>query len=500
MSSAPPRSRRNVTSPLRDLHHATPPMRGVRALLLPLLTALIPGSAQLVAGHRMMGKIGIRVWLVTVLAGLVALGTLIWNRGFVVDMMSQTWPVFFVSLGAFTLALGWAVLFADAWRLGLSWRPRVLSGLLSSMLTICLVVATSGPLIYAGQLLTAHHRMIGSVFAAGDSSKPVEGRYNLLLIGGDAGSGREGLRNDTNILLSIDAATGRVIQIGIPRNLERAPFPASSPMAKEHPDGFRYAADDRKLNAVYRWGHEHPELYPGKADPGAEAVKDAVSGITGLSVQFYALVDMAGFESMINALGGVEIDVRKRVPKASTTDRKATEYIEPGRQRLDGADALWFARSRFDSSDYERMARQRCVVQAAMNQIDPATILTRYSQIAGSSSNLITTDVTQGQLGDLGSLGLKARGQETVNLQLTPPLVNTGKPDYDEIHELVANALLDAAKPAQVAPPSDAGDAGDTGGTGSTGGGGAGGGAGDDEATTGENANDTEPDVVCTAG
>ena len=60
---------------------------------------------------------------------------------------------------------------------------------------------------------------------------------------------------------------------------------------------------------------------------------------------------------------------------------------------MDGGTALWFARSRRDSNDYERMARQRCVMSAMLKQIDPQTVLTNFQSLASASAETIWTDV-----------------------------------------------------------------------------------------------------------
>ena len=69
-------------------------------------------------------------------------------------------------------------------------------------------------------------------------------------------------------------------------------------------------------------------------------------------------------------------------------------YVEAGKNRhLDGREALWFARSRSDSSDYDRIARQKCVMTAMLNQLDPVTVLTKFNKIASASKRMVATDI-----------------------------------------------------------------------------------------------------------
>lgn len=444
------RPSRPLSSPVR--HPAALPYgaRARRAIALILLTLFIPGSAQLAAGNRSLGRLAFRFSLVVLLVTIIGLVTYFLTPTVFFSALTQTWPLLIIVMGIFIVAIGWAALFVDSWRLALAGRPPWWSGGLASILTVALIAGTAGPLVYLGQLLTAHRQVIGQVFDSGTVTKPTKGRFNVLLIGGDAGAGRTSLRNDTMILLSVDADTGQAVQIGIPRNLERTFFPPTSPMAAEFPDGFVYPDGDPKLYAVYRYAAERPTLYPGKKDPGAAAVVDAVSYITGLTVQYHILVDMAGFEALIDALGGVQIQVNKRVPKATTVDKSISAWIEPGAQKMDGETALWFARSRVGANDYERMARQRCVIDAAMNQLDPATVVRRYTEIARTSPDLVRTDIPQRQLATFSDIALKMRGKPIVNLPLTPPEINTGNPDFGKIRRLVREAI---AQPAQAAAP-----------------------------------------------
>ncbi|GAB2685812.1 hypothetical protein GCM10027194_19390 [Thalassiella azotivora] len=439
-------------------------MRSRRAFWLVAMTLVLPGSAQVVAGDRRLGRLGLRVFLgVLAAAALVAL--LVWlDRSVVFGLLTHPFALLLLVVVLVAMGLLWAVLFLDAWRLARPGRlgPRARKALTG--VTAVMVLVTSGPLLYGGYLVSAQRDLVVDVFGGGARADAVDGRYNVLLMGGDAGEDRLGLRNDTNILVSVDADTGAAVQVGIPRNLVGAPFPADSPLAAQFPDGF--TADEGYFNAVYKYGSEHPELFGDAKDPGAEAVKDAVEGVTGLEVQYYALIDLRGFEQLIDAMGGIEVDVQQRVPKAAVTARRATAWIEPGRQRLNGHDALWFARSRFESSDYERMTRQRCVMSAMLAQLDPQTLLLRFQDVAAASPQAVSTDIPQSHLGDFVDLALEARGRTITSVQLVPPAVDTGDPDFDVTRQMVADAVA-----ASEAAGEDGAGSADDGGSGSAAGG-----------------------------
>ena len=113
-------------------------------------------------------------------------------------------------------------------------------------------------------------------------------------------------------------------------------------------------------------------------------MRDAAEGVLGLTIQYYVLIDMQGFSQLIDALGGIDITVAERVPLGSNhyddgSPAPAIGYIEAGPQRMNGETALWYARSRYATTDYVRMARQREVQEAIIAQANPANVLTNFS-------------------------------------------------------------------------------------------------------------------------
>jgi anionic cell wall polymer biosynthesis LytR-Cps2A-Psr (LCP) family protein len=149
---------------------------------------------------------------------------------------------------------------------------------------------------------------------------------------------------------------------------------------------------------------------------------------------------MNGFRALIDALGGLEITVIRRTPIGGGTSA-VSDYIEPGRQRLDGYRALWYARSREGSSNYERMARQRCVMSAMADQIDPRTLALRFGDIAAASTGVLRTDIPQSELGNFAELALKTRAQKITGVNFVPPLIQPWDFDQEEMHGMVEDAL-----------------------------------------------------------
>ena len=75
-----------------------------------------------------------------------------------------------------------------------------------------------------------------------------------------------------------------------------------------------------------------------------------------------------------------------------------TGYIKPGKRKLNGFETLWFARSRMAADDYSRMARQKCVLNAMLQQLSPQTVVSKFDKIAKASEALITTDLPRGEV------------------------------------------------------------------------------------------------------
>ena len=226
-------------------------------------------------------------------------------------------------------------------------------------------------------------------------------RLNILMLGGDAGPNRTGTRTDTVILASIDTKTGNTTLFSLPRNTGRMPFPADSPLHKYYPNGFTSGDGNNAeyfLNAMYdNLPANVPKDVLGPTDDlGADALKLSVGQALGLPVDYYMLINLRGFTKLINALGGVTLNINTYIPIGGNTDLgiPPEDYLKPGpNQHLDGRSALWYARGRYGSNDYARMERQRCVINAIIKQANPTTMLTRYEDIAKAGKDIVRTDI-----------------------------------------------------------------------------------------------------------
>jgi LCP family protein required for cell wall assembly len=413
-----------------------------------LMTVVLPGSAQLVAGRKDVGRIALRVWLgcigsvvLLALVGLVSHSFLFW-------FFTNTFILGLIRFGLMVMAIGWAYLFVDAWRLGdpLALRQKQRLAMVGINGVLCFSVA--GSLLFASHVVGVQKDFIGSMFGASKVTTAHDGRYNILLLGGDSGADRWGLRPDSLTVASIDENTGKTVLFGLPRNMLNFPFAKGSIMAEQFPHGYD-CGSQCELNSLATWAGDHKSLFKGVANPGVEATSEAVEGITGLKVNYYAMVNLAGFRKFVQAVGGVTLHVRDRIPIGGIGS-PISGYIEPGTRKLDGYQALWFARSRVAADDYSRMARQKCVMNAMLQQLSPQVVVTKFEKIAKASEALLTTNLPASQLGSFMQLAMKARSQPVRTVSFVPPMINTGKPDIALIQKSVKKAIAGGKASAKV--------------------------------------------------
>ena len=416
-----------------------------RAWWLIGLNLLIPGSAQVLAGNRRLGRFGLAATIVTwVLLAVVIVVNLV-AKNLLYSALTNSWALL---AGQFMLVLYaalWIVLTLDTLRLTRLVKVRPSARPIVATLALIGLVATAGTAGYSVYLAGVTRGALDQVFAEGPPADPINGRYTVMLLGGDAGADRTGLRPDSISVASIEAATGKTTIFGIPRNLEQVPFADGSPLYGPFPNGYN-CGDDCLISYLYTYGQEHPELYPDAekqgSQPGIEATRDAVEGVLGIQIQYYALIDMKGFSSLIDALGGITIEVKKRLPIEGGIDANGQpthvkSWIEPGVQKMDGYTALWYARSRHGTSDYDRMKRQRDVQAAVLEQFQPSVVLLRFQSVAEAGSRIVKTDIPQRMLGQFVELAGKARDHELNRVELVPPLVDVVYPNFSDIHAIV---------------------------------------------------------------
>ena len=431
-----------------------------RAWTLMGLGLVIPGSAQAIHGlgaNRRFGRRGVKIWIGLLILLIIAIVLFLVFRNAVIGFFTTSWVLKVLAVLVFALGTLWTILALDTILMA---RPKSLGakhGIVFTVVALILTVALAVGTFGAGRAIWVTGGSLGNIFAGGGDKDEKEGRYNILLLGADTGEDRWGTRPDSINVVSVSAKTGRTTIFSLPRNLENVPFSAGSPLQALYPTGYYCDTHECMLNAVYLLGEQHADLYPNVANPGIQATLEAAEGVTGLDINYYAMIDMNGFQNLIDAMGGLTITVNERVALDLETD----QWFEVGTQTMNGYNALWYARTRQGTSDYDRMQRQRCIMTAMLHQFNPSTLATSFTQLASASGETVTTSVSPSAVGELAELALKARVLPIISVAFTPPLVVPGSPDFEAIHAVVAQTIatseaLDVAATASAGPvPTD---------------------------------------------
>ncbi|MFE6995322.1 LCP family protein [Microbacterium sp. NPDC057659] len=476
MTLAPPRQRASAgrplieSLPLRNPESDDQPFMGRRAWWLVAMNFLVPGSAQILAGNRRLGRFGLGATLLGWVLVLLAAGLALFWRSAMITLAGNWFVLTLVQVLLIAYAVLWVVLTIDTIRLLRVVKLPTVSRFLAPIAALLVLSLAVWGTLYASTAVASTRGAFTSIFgSSGPSLPPSDGYYNILLLGADSGTGRDSLRYDSISVVSVNAATGKVTIFGIPRDMPKVPFAEDSPMRDPKLVGYDYrnffeGHDDatcgwgsginQLTNAVQVCRKDkgqslYPEAVAHGSDPGIEATKDAAEGVLGIEIPYYVFVDMNGFADLIDALGGVDIKVEKRLPKGGGPGKTnkpvsewATGWIEPGQQHMNGDTAQWYARSRYTTSDFDRMKRQRQLQQAILAQFTPQNVLTHFSAVADAGAELAHTDLPQDKLPEFFDLIMKAKKQKVTTIELTPDGgVSERHPDFGQIHEMVQQAL-----------------------------------------------------------
>ena len=378
------------------------------AALASFLSFILPGLGQAAAGAR---RRGILIALPMVVL-LVVVGAIYFLDRALLVRAALTPPVL---LGIVALSLAvfayrfWAI--ADAWKVGRSRNGRRAGSRLATVASLAVLVillaATSFMHGWVAAVGWSAHRTLTAVFSpdgpqgggfgnAGPSLSQTpaptlspgatptptpmptptatpqpewaaDGRLNVLMIGSDAGPGRWSMRADAIILASIDIDTGRVAAFSVPRYTTNVPLPEPAASA------FACRCLTEPINALYVFANQNPNLFPGDDNRGLVALSGSIEELMGVHLDGMAMVDLNGFVGLVDAIGGVTVDVPTPVYDPEYPDPNGVDlvevYIPAGPQRLDGWHALAYARTRHQDGDVARMGRQQDVVKALQHEL-----------------------------------------------------------------------------------------------------------------------------------
>lgn len=450
--------------------------RSPNPLVAAAASALLPGLGQLLAGDRKKARTLLVVDVVVIVILLF----------FFHDKVSVLTAFVKPTSMALLMIVNIAVLSFRVWAADDAYRSASTSGPATSRLAALTAVVFIGafllmPHVVFGYYDLVQYSLITTVFDGGEASGTTTSttaagsqnasggssttssttttvveqtpwddldRLNILLLGGDFGVGRTGIRTDTMITVSIDPKTGEAAMFQVPRNWTYAPLPDGMGIwdCNCYPE---------LINELWIQGEQHPEAFPGPGEPPENAVKGVISEFLGIPIHYYALVNLDGFVDIIDAIGGVDMYVPERIvdDEYPLLDGSLTRLvIEAGEQHMDGEEALAYARTRHADSDYYRMSRQRCVLEAAMEQTDPTSLILNFGKFADVIKNTTTTDIPLDLLPKLVELLPSVDMDEVVSIRFIPPEYHLkyrddGKPgriaNIDLVHEHVQLVIDD---------------------------------------------------------
>ncbi len=368
------------------------------------LSAVLPGLGQAFNRRRRLA-----LWFL-IPSLLVLVVTLI-----VVKMQTPAhlaaWAIAPAVLG--TLLLLNVVLLA--WRLGavgqafLDTRRQGPTGKLGVIGLAVIVVVVIAPHALAWQYGGILRDTFGKVFSGQELAAAADGgprdarpgpggteRINILLIGVDATSTRTTELTDTMMVASLDPVGHTVSMISIPRDLVNVPLG----------NGDTYGP---KLNSLLSYADRHKELFP---NGGIAALEDAVGELLQIPIHYYARIDFVGFIGMVDAVGGVDIDVAKGFSDPNydgfgLPGGKRGFSVTAGKHHFSGAEALAYARVRKapGESDFTRAARQQEVIAALRDRVlRGGSVLWELPKLLDSVGDTVRSDVPIDRLPDLAAV------------------------------------------------------------------------------------------------
>ena len=216
-----------------------------------------------------------------------------------------------------------------------------------------------------------HYFMSGSLRDANAFADIVENDLGYVLIMGvDRRDGDVG-RSDTLMLAAVDEEQGRATLLSIPRDTRV--------------EVGTYGYD--KINHAYAFG-------------GHEMTLAAVEKIVGVPVTHYVLIDTSAFERIVDAVGGVDINVEKRMHYEDPWDDNGGLVIDlqPGEQHMTGAQAIQYVRYRDGEGDIGRIARQQHFMRALLAQFLSPQVIPRLAAVVDEVKNAVETDLNTRQL------------------------------------------------------------------------------------------------------
>ena len=303
-------------------------------------------------------------------------------------------------------------------------KPGRLGGV--GLLVVILLVAVPhlAVHVYGASAFTTFERVFGGGATGGPDDDPgstggptprPQERVNVLLMGIDSGPNRTQALTDSLMVISLDPVGQTVSMVSIPRDLVDVPLGNGDTFAP-------------KINSLLGYANRRPTEFP---QGGTRALEDAIGALLGVPIHYYAKVDLAGFVTMVDAVGGVDIDVARPLSDANYGGFGVGPgwSVNVGPHHFDGANALAYARIRRapGENDFTRASRQQEVLIALRDRaVEGGNFVFSLPRLLEAVGDTVRTDLPRERLPEFGALAEEIGGDRATQVVMTSPMVRSG--------------------------------------------------------------------------
>ena len=289
------------------------------------------------------------------------------------------------------------------------------------LLILCFIGSALAGALFASSSLFEDENPVKRIINNSDKEEELikaKDKVTVMIMGVDIRKDDVG-RSDTLMIATVDPRIDQATLLSIPRD------------TRVRIRGHGYD----KINAAFAYG-------------GAELTRSTVESFLGINIDHYVMIDTSSFVKIIDAIGGVDINVEKRMFYEDPWDDNGGLVIDlyPGKQHMDGKTAVTYVRYRDSEGDIGRVQRQQAFMAACLDKVTSPEIVPRIPKIVREIIDAVNTDMSLRQLLEVAG-ALKAAAQNGLETEMVPgyPLyiddVSYWIPDVELLRISVADAL-----------------------------------------------------------
>ena len=233
-----------------------------------------------------------------------------------------------------------------------------------------------------------------SLFDSLEQLDLLSGKKNIVVMGCDVRKGDAG-RSDTLFVVMLDKSKKNAALLSVPRDTR----------VKIKGHGWD------KINAAFAYG-------------GQKLTRETVQDFLGIKLDNYVLVDFRGFKGLVDAVGGVDINVEKRMYYYDPYDGFEID-LRPGMQHMDGKTAMQYVRYRDEEGDIGRIRRQQKFLMALYRHIASKNIIAKIPGVSKQIMSMVKTDLSLKEMVELGNVMRDMVEKDGLKMSMVP-----GEPEY----------------------------------------------------------------------